>query len=113
MNAAVLPEPATFGAYSCEKLFLDVYQHFLDTMCVEPALTQWVDRLDVRRATQWRAERGVGRWKHEIEADRGAARRYLEDHEARFEEFRRRFFMIDLFRENDARFNLTLTPIEA
>lgn len=37
MNAAVLPEPVTFGGYSCEKLFRDVYQHFLDTMCVEPA----------------------------------------------------------------------------
>lgn len=84
------------------------------TRCASsPPLTQWVDRLDARRAAQWRAERGVGRWKYEIEADRAAARRYLEDHEARFQEFYRRFFMIDLFRENDARFNLMLTPVEA
>jgi hypothetical protein len=113
MNTAVLPKPLTFGAYNCEKLFKDVFEAFLNRMCVEPALTQWVDRMDARRSAQFKAERGVGRWKHEIAHDRDLARRYLEDYQTRFQEFRRHFFMIDLFPENDGRFNLTVTRVNA
>lgn len=35
---------------------------------------------------------------------------FIADQPARFEESRRHFFMIDLFPENGARFNLTVTP---
>jgi hypothetical protein len=37
--------------------------------------------------------------------------KYVRDYRPRFEESRRHFFMVDLYPQNDARFNLVLEPI--
>jgi hypothetical protein len=47
----------------------------------------------------------------EIDFLRTYMRNYILDHPARFEESRRYFFMIDRYPENDARFNLVVTPV--
>ena len=103
MNEVVDSTKATFGAFNAERLFTDVYNGYLEATSTEADVAKRVDGW-VARA---RAERGILP-PEEIEHIRGFARDYILNYDERFEECRRHFFMVDLFPENDARFNLAL-----
>jgi hypothetical protein len=108
MNDSVDEHQPTFGAFNAEMGFKMVYQQFLNERCTPEAIDHKVEEMNAEWDAIHRAQRGVGRWQWEIERDRAAIRRELEDHEARFQAFRRHYFFIDQFTENDARFPITL-----
>lgn len=107
MNAAVAPKPRTFGIFNCEKLFTDVYDGYLAQTSEPGNVEARVERMMARG----RAECGPLP-PAETERVRRAMLDYILDHPARFEEQRRHFFMVDLYPENDARFNLRLEAAE-
>ena len=107
MNVAVAPKPRTFGIFNAEKLFTDVYDGYLAQTSTPGEVEARVERMMARG----RAEHGPLP-PAETDRVRTAMRDYILDHPARFEEHRRHFFMIDLYPENDARFNLRLELVE-
>jgi hypothetical protein len=107
LNDIVDPDKATFGIYNCEKLFTDVWNGYFEQTATEQQVEERVDVL-VARARAERSELP----REEVARIRAFARDYILDHPARFEESRRHFFMIDLYPENAARFNLVAAPAE-
>jgi hypothetical protein len=102
-NDAVDPSHAIFGSFSAERLFADVYNGYLKQNSTEEQIAE--------RAEKWvamaRAERGELP-PEEVARIRAFGRNYILAYEERFEETWRLFFMIDLFPENAARFNLRI-----
>jgi hypothetical protein len=108
MNDAIDPSKPTFGMANAEMLFRMVYQDFLHDRCSPTELEKRVESL-----------MHCIRWKYFIdhcrpmpmsvfEYWRTAMRQYVENHDEHFNRFRREYFMLDLFPENDRRFPLTL-----
>lgn len=104
LNNVVDPDRTTFGIINCEQLFRDVWEAYF-TMAMDE---QWIAARVERLVESARAERP--RSEPELAHLRIHMRNYILDHPARFEESRRHFFMIDLYPENVARFNLVVTP---
>jgi hypothetical protein len=103
MNAAVAPKPRTFGIFNAEKLFTDVYEGYLAQASKPGNVEARVDRMMARGHEDYGPLPLA-----ETERVRRMMLDYILDHPARFEEHRRHFFMIDLYPDNDARFNLRL-----
>ncbi|MGH2362048.1 MAG: hypothetical protein ACRDGM_16100 [bacterium] len=104
MNNIVDPDKETFRIYNCEQLFRDVWGWYLEGTSTEEHIAPRIDEAEARA----QAERP--RTPAEIAHLRAYMRDYILDYQARFEESRRHFFMIDLYPHNHARFNLLLTP---
>ncbi|MGE4068697.1 MAG: hypothetical protein AB7H88_18125 [Vicinamibacterales bacterium] len=108
MNDAVDPTSPTFGIVNAEMLFIDVYRAFLSDRCTREELSERVAQIVAKKAAQFKAERGVGMWAHELEHVRALAWEHVQAHEDHFDHYRRQFFFIDLFPENDERFPVTI-----
>ena len=107
LNNIVDPDKTTFGIFNCEQLFRDVWEgYFADAMD-----ERWIAARVEHAAESAKAKRP--RSESELADLRVYMRNYILDHPARFEESRRHFFMIDLYPENAARFNLMATPAPA
>jgi hypothetical protein len=106
LNNIVDPNRTTFGIYNCEKLFMDVWNGYLEEVAKPGVAEARVDRM----MTMGRLTYGPLPPQEEMLA-RQRMHDFISDQPARFEESRRHFFMIDLFPENAARFNLTVTPV--
>jgi hypothetical protein len=105
MNAIVDQNEDVFRAFNCEDLFKMVWDGYL----ADAEDEAWINARVEDAVAQ---EHAKGRTGPQLESVRVYMRHYIQDHPARFEESRRKFFMIDVFPANDARFNLTLTPAE-
>jgi hypothetical protein len=105
LNNIVDPESITFSIFNCEQLFRNVWDGYLADAAEESWITARIEQA-VQRAT---AERP--RSERELAGLRTWMRHYILDHPTRLEESRRHFFMIDLYPENAARFNLVATPV--
>jgi hypothetical protein len=113
MNEVVPPPRPAFGVLNAEMLFKDVYGAFLTTNCTDEEISRRVECVVAENARRFRARHGVGMWAHEVAQVRALARAHLEAHGVYFEEFRRRFFFIDAFPENNHRFPITLDDCRA
>lgn len=105
MNSVISQDEDKFRIYNCEQLFRDVWNWYLEGTSTEEHIAARLEET-IRKA---RAERP--RSEAEVRHLRAYMRDYILDYHARFEESRRHFFMIDLYPQNDARFNLVLTPV--
>jgi len=112
MNAAVGPATPTFGPVSAAMGFKMVYQEWLATRFTPEAIDRTVEDMNAARGAILLALNGGERSQEQVEADRIRIRAELENHEGHFQEFRSRYFMIDLFPENDARFPITLADMQ-
>jgi hypothetical protein len=106
LNSVVDPDNTTFGILHCEQLFRDVWDSYLGESMNEEWVTARVERV-VGHVKKMRSLSEL-----ELAELRASMRVYILDHHARFDESWRHFFMIDLYPENAARFNLRLTPAE-
>jgi hypothetical protein len=106
LNAFVDPDRATFGIFNVEQLFRNVWSDYLADAVTEERVSERIEQA-VARAQSERPRSAA-----ELAHLRSYMRQYVLDHPARFEESRRHFFMIDLYPENDARFNLRLELVE-
>lgn len=113
MNDIVDPARPTFGMVNAEMLFKDVYGAFLRDRCTEEEQSSRVERVVADCVQRFKADRGVGMWAHEAEQVRALARQHVEAHDEHFEHYRRQFFFIDLFPENDGRFPITIEQCRA
>jgi hypothetical protein len=112
MNDAVDPNTPVFQLVDAEMLFKDVWAHFVETLCRGDALERRIDAVVVKGVHRSKVEKG-GMWAHEVERLRVLARRELEAVEQQFVHYRRQFFFIDLFPDNDRRFPITLQDCNA
>lgn len=112
MNAAIDPAAPTFGPFSAEMGFKMVYREWLAKRFTPEAIERQVDECDAERAGTFLAVNGVERTPQQAALDRERIRAVLLDHEGTFDEFRTRYFMIDLFSDNDARFPVTFASIQ-
>ena len=104
MNNIVDPDKTTFAIFNCEQLFRYVWEDYFASATDEKWIAARVEEnIESAKAKRPRSE-------SELAELRVYLRNYILDHPARFEESRRHFFMIDLYPENDARFNLQPTP---
>ena len=104
MNDTIGSPKPTFVWMNAETAFVAAYRAYLTMYRSPERSAQRVDELVKQVAAKFRAERGVGMWAHEIERVRADVRAKTEAHEEFFNDFRRRYFFIDLFPENDERF---------
>jgi hypothetical protein len=104
LNNIVDPDKTTFGIFNCEQLFRNVWESYFadatDENWIAARVEQAVESAIAKRP----------RSEAELASLRVYMRNYILDHPARFEESRRYFFMIDLYPENAARFNLVAIP---
>jgi hypothetical protein len=106
LNNIVDPDRTTFGFFNVEQLFRrQVWDGCLADTSTEERVAARVEQAVVT------AQAKRPRSSPELAGLRVYMRNYILDHPARFEESRRHFFMIDLYPENAARFNLVLTPV--
>ena len=106
LNDIVDPDKTTFGIYNCEKLLMDVWIGYLEETAKPGVAEARVDRM----MTMGRLTYGPLPPREEILA-RHRMHNFITDQPARFEESRRHFFMIDLYPENAAPFNLEIAPV--
>ena len=111
MNAAVDPATPTFGPVNAAMGFKMVYQDWLARSFTPEAIARGVAEMNEAQGVIFRALHGRERSAEEGEVDRVRIRAEYENQEGHFQEFRTRYFMIDLFPENDARFPITLTDL--
>jgi hypothetical protein len=97
----------TFGIFNCEKLFIDVWNGYLNETLKAGAAEARVERIMARG----RAEYGPLP-PTQSERTRAMMYDYITDHPRHFENSKRHFFMIDLYPENAARFNVLIRPVE-
>jgi hypothetical protein len=107
LNEIVDPDKITFGIFNCEKLFIDVWNAYLDETSKAGAAEARVEKMMARG----RAEYGP-RPPEDSERARAMMFDYITDHPGHFENSKRHFFLIDLYPENTARFNVLITPVE-
>jgi hypothetical protein len=108
MNDAVDPTKTTFGVFNAEGTFKMVYEEFLNRLGSEEAIARRAAAINAKLGARIKQERGVARWSREIAATDAFLRRQLSDHDRWFEHYRRRYFFIDLYPENDERFPITI-----
>ena len=104
LNGIVDPDRTTFGIFSCEQLFRNVWESYFADAIDETWISARVEQA-IAAASEKRP-----RSESELAGLRVYMRNYILDHPARFEESRRHSFMIDLHPENAARFNLVAMP---
>jgi len=107
LNDIVDPDKVTFGIFNCEKLFIAVWNAYLDETSKAGAPEARVERMMARG----RADYGPLPPAHDERA-RAMMYEYITDHPRHFENSKRHFFMIDLYPENAARFNVLIEPVE-
>jgi hypothetical protein len=112
MNAAIDPTAPTFGPFNAAMGFKMVYQEWLAERFTPEAIERTVEEINAEQGAMFLALYGVEHSNEQIERDRAAIRAELEDHEATFQDFRSRYFMIDLFPENAARFPITFADLQ-
>jgi len=106
LNDIVDPTATTFGIFNCEKLFMDVWNGYLEQTTMPGVAEARVDRM-----------MNLGRQTNGIlpplqdAAVRQQMYDFITDQPARFEESRRHYFMIDLYPENAARFTLEIAKV--
>lgn len=108
MNDAINPASPTFGIVNAQILFKIVYRRFLKELCSEQELSRRAERLVAKTTERFKSEHGVGMWAHEVAQVRTFVGQHLKAHDEYFEAFRRKFFFIDFFPENDRRFPVTI-----
>lgn len=108
MNGAVDPQHETFWHISAETAFMLAFQDYMEGDGSPEGATVRADEFATRRAARIAVERCVPVPPKEVEQWRLDARAFLENHDLRFAMERRKFFYIEEFPENDARFEFTL-----
>jgi hypothetical protein len=108
MNDAIDQSKPTFGMANVEMLFRMVYQDFLQDRCSPTELDKRVESL--MHCIRWKyfIDHGKPMPMPLFEFWRTAMRQHVENHDEHFNGFRREYFMLDLFPENDRRFPITL-----
>ena len=112
MNGAVAAAQPTFGPVNAAMGFKMVYKDWLATSFTPDAVDRSVAEMNEAQGEIFLALHGRERSAEEAEFDRVRIRAVYENHEANFQEFRTRYFMIDLFAENDNRFPITLADMD-
>ena len=112
MNDAVDMTKETSWTISAETAFKVVFKHFLETQCTPQTIEERLDRIMGNVIARRRAE-GYP----ELSAAEDArlwelTRQQLCDHRVGFDEMRREFFYIDLYPENDRRFDIKFEDVE-
>lgn len=105
MNSVVSQDEDVFRIYNCEQLFRNIWEWYLEGKTVEEIMA----RVFEQKLAERQAKRPMT--DAEVTELRDYVSKYVRDYRPRFEESRRHFFMVDLYPQNDARFNLVLEPI--
>ena len=108
MNDAVDPMRETFWHVSAETAFMLAFQNYLAGDGSPEGADLLADDFATRREARIAAKCGFPVPPEDVEQWRHAARTFLMNHDARFEMERRKFFYIDEYPENDARFDFAL-----
>ena len=111
MNDAVDTTKETFWTISPETAFKVVFKNFIETQCTPQAIEERLNRIEVNGLAQRRAAGLPDMFAKDIERARKLAREKLCDHRGRFEEMRREFFYINLYPENDQRFDIKFEDV--
>ena len=111
MNDAVNTTKDTFWMISAETAFKVVFKNFLETLCAPHAIEERLDRITANVVTRRRIEGLPDLFSKDLERLRKLTREKLSDQRGRFEEMRREFFYIDLYPENDRRFDVTFEDV--
>ena len=108
MNDAIDPTKPTFGMANAEMLFRMVYCHFLRDRCSPTELDKRAE--SIMHGMRWKyfIDHGKPMPMPVFEHFSTATRHHVESHDEHFDLFRREYFMLDLFPENDRRFPITL-----
>jgi hypothetical protein len=108
MNDTIDPSKATFGMANAEMLFRMVYRHFLRDRCSSRKLDQRAE--SIMHGMRWKyfIDHGNPMPMPLFEHFRTATRQHVESHDEHFNCIRRKYFMLDLFPENDRRFPVTV-----
>jgi hypothetical protein len=108
MNDAVGSAKETFLVLSAEWAFKAVYRGFLGELGNPETTEKRVEEIEAKEIARRRAEGLPDMFMRDKQRARNLTREYLSDHAARFEEMRREFFFIDLYPENEARFDVKI-----
>jgi hypothetical protein len=105
MNSVVSQDEEVFRIYNCEQLFRNIWEWYLEGKTVEEIMA----RVFEQKLAERQAKRPMT--DAEVTELRDYVSKYVRDYRPRFEESRQHFFMVDLYPQNDARFNLVLEPL--
>ena len=108
MNRSLVAHEPTFGAFNAEALFRRIYRMFIAEKCSEQALFAREEAMVREFQGKFLQEHGRRLTQSELTFARTGMRKYIRDHQARFKEFRDRYFFVDLFPENAQRFEVSL-----
>jgi hypothetical protein len=106
MNDAVDRAKETFWTISPETAFKVVFKGYLKGEGSPEAIERRLVKVEADALAKRRADGLPDMFKRDIERGRERLRAHLSDHRAAFEKFRREFFFVDLYPENDARFDV-------
>ncbi|MGE0593534.1 MAG: hypothetical protein AB7G23_06390 [Vicinamibacterales bacterium] len=113
MNDAIKPGEMTFGALHAELLFKKVYREFHRQLCTPESIERRLDAMIPEWHAQARIDFGRDVTDRELERARALARHHLEAHDGNFADFRRHYFWMDQFPDNEGRFPVTLADCVA
>jgi hypothetical protein len=108
MNDAVDPTKPAFNRISAEGAFKMVWTGYRKDVCTPKKMRARTKEAVKQMAAKRLADTGNVATLAETERFARFFRERLDDHELHFETVRREFFLIDLYPENDARFDLKL-----
>jgi hypothetical protein len=104
MNDAIDPARKAFNVVTAEAAFQRVYTEYLRERCSERALAEREEAIVAGLGEL--TERARGSSAEELGRARRLVREHLRSHRHHFNQIRTKFFFIDLYPENDARFPL-------
>lgn len=93
---------------NCEMAFKLVYEQYLRERRTEESISKSVNWIFTRLCSQYFTDHGTVLPPDVMARTRAMVRRYVEAYDEHFAEFRRRFFMIDIFPEHDERFPIAI-----
>ena len=112
INDKINPEKPTFSMVNAEMLFKMIWQEFLRERASTGELDNRVQQIVIQNMIAFREEHGFPMPPDVLEGVRRRVRRHVEAHEEHFAEFRRHYFFIDRFPENDERFPITFAELQ-
>jgi len=99
LNDALPPDATKYRFVYCEALFRMAFKGYLNTQCSGKTKRERVERLLTEIKTKKKLPAPIGEIRHDFKE-----KLRKENQRPIFEKYRRRFFMIDDFPENDKRF---------
>jgi hypothetical protein len=84
----------------------------LKDRCSEEGIAVRIEAMTTEWNARSQSERGQSLSPDELARARAIANQHLRDHRTYFDDFRRTFFLIDLYPENDGRFRITFEELQ-